>query len=91
MYRKVINTGSINKTDKLVKHNIADVETIWCDISHSFLCANDIWYSIPRAYYAGNEHNIHTSANKTTITFYVGSAAAFTDSYITVLYTKTTD
>lgn len=93
IYTKTINTGNLNPSSfKNVAHNISNIGSyIVIDQSNSYainsegVCAN-----IPRPGHISQD-NIGIYVGPTNIVINTSSAVQFSDSYVTLKYTKTTD
>jgi len=90
LYRKVINFGGLpNNTYKSVAHNISDISKIIRATGYSYATSGS-FVNIP--YSASGTNSIELVANVTDITIYTHTnQTAFSECYIVVEYTKTTD
>lgn len=92
IYKKTIHVGSTSPGTKTISHGISNADTIWIDISNSFLIAqNGSTYLIPRVVGAEGkaEQQVACRIDKSNLYIDSGDDATFSDCYVTVNYTKT--
>lgn len=93
LYQKTISFGALpNSTSKSVAHGISDLDKI---VSFSALAKRPEPFNIiplPSSHYQSTSAQQEISFNATNITIRNGNnASAYTDVYVTLQYTKTTD
>lgn len=89
IYQKVIDAGSLSSQSKVIAHGITNVDTIWADVSNSFLIApSGITYTNPRVPSANSNQVVTLRVDKTNLYVDVGSDANFSKCYVTLRYTK---
>ena len=91
LYRKVLNFGALpNASEKSVSHNIANLKDI---IKLSAISkSTSVYFPIPLGSSASLSANIYMIATNTDITIGAGSdRSGFTQTYVIIEYTKTTD
>lgn len=93
IYTKTINTGALNPSSaKNVAHNISNIGSyIVVDQSNSYARNNEgICVNIPRPGHVAQD-NVGIFVGSINVVINTSSAAQFSDSYVTLRYTKTTD
>jgi hypothetical protein len=91
IYRKIINFGALpNASEKTVSHNIANLKDI---IKLSAISkSTNVYFHIPLSSSASLSANIYILATNTDITIGAGAdRTIFTQTYVIIEYTKTTD
>jgi hypothetical protein len=93
LYQKTISFGALpNSTSKSVAHGISDLDKI---VDFSALAKRPSPFNIiplPSSHYQSTSAQQEISFNATNITIRNGNnASAYTDVYVTLRYTKTTD
>lgn len=99
IYSKTINipalANSASNTD--YNHNISNVDSIWCDISHSFVKFSDDsvgnFQQVGALPNGGNINSVISiySINTTKFTISIGTDRSSVSAWVTLEYTKTTD
>ena len=86
LYQKTINFGTLpDNTSKTVAHNITNFEKA-VSISGVMIASNGVCETMP----SGENSNFRLQANGTVITVITSTSwASFTESYVTIQYTKT--
>lgn len=92
IYRKVVNCGALpNSTTKEVSHGVSNIDVIMADSSHSYATDGSNFIPLPFV------HPTSASSVKVTVTRTIISIqpaqdrSNFKNSFVTILYTKTTD
>lgn len=91
LYRKVVNFGELpNNTAKAISHNISNIDKIIRLSGYAYRPADDFFIPIPQGAYNNTACSIFSNSTKITITTYT-DRSLFTECYIVIEYTKTTD
>lgn len=90
IYRKTIDCGALpNATNKTVNHNIANIDKVINQKGWSY--NGDSFFPLPYVFINAS-YQIKLFATKTQIQIETGSdRSGFTETYVTLEYTKTTD
>lgn len=92
IYKKTVNTGALNSTDKVTNHGISGIKQVIKMEGFAIgtsPSAGTIYVSLPRAH-KDNEHDgISFEAFGNNVKVAVGTNNVFYDSYVTIYYTKT--
>lgn len=92
LYSRTINTGAISSANKTLAHGISNVDHIHIDTANSYLTGGTPMASYPFPRIHSNFNGmVWGQVDPTNIYIQAGSNANFSNSYITLLYTKTTD
>lgn len=91
LYRKVVNFGELpNNTAKEISHNISNIDKIIRLSGYAYRPADGFFIPIPQGAYNNTACSIFSNSTKITITTYT-DRSLFTECYIVIEYTKTTD
>lgn len=90
LYRKVIDFGALpNNTDKAVKHNISDLDTI-VNLSGIAIKTDNTIFTLPYAANGAASISLYANNSNVDVITYT-DRSNITKCYITLEYTKTTD
>lgn len=92
IYKKTVNTGALNSTDKVTNHGISGIKQVIK--MEGFAIATSpskgtIYVSLPRANKDQDHDGISFEAFGNNVKVAVGTNNVFYDSYVTIYYTKT--
>lgn len=92
IYKKTVNTGALNSTDKVTNHGISGIKQVIK--MEGFAIATSpskgtIYVSLPRAHKDQDHDGISFEAFGNNVKVAVGTNNVFYDSYVTIYYTKT--
>lgn len=92
IYKKTVNTGALNSTDKVTNHGISGIKQVIK--MEGFAIATSpsngtIYVSLPRAHRDNDHDGISFEAFGNNVKVAVGTNNVFYDSYVTIYYTKT--
>lgn len=93
IYRKIIDFGALpNTSEKQVLHNITNLKMVVSMVGTSKNPNLNVIFNIPLSSTSSLSSNIYMFATATGITIGTGSdRTAFTETYVAIEYTKTTD
>jgi hypothetical protein len=91
IYKKTVDTGGLpNATSKNVAHNISNIE--WVVNSEGQAYSGTTWVSLNRKGAYDDASSVRLAVTHTQIGIAtLGDMSQYTQSYVTILYTKTTD
>lgn len=92
IYKKTVNTGALNSTDKVTNHGISGIKQVIKMEGFAIATspsAGTIYVSLPRAHKDNDHDGISFEAFGNNVKVAVGTNNVFYDSYVTIYYTKT--
>lgn len=92
IYKKTVNTGALNSTDKITNHGISGIKQVIKMEGFAIATspsAGTIYVSLPRAHKDHDHDGISFEAFGNNVKVAVGTNNVFYDSYVTIYYTKT--
>lgn len=92
IYKKTVNTGALNSTDKVTNHGISGIKQVIKMEGFAIATspsAGTIYVSLPRAHKDKDHDGISFEAFGNNVKVAVGTNNVFYDSYVTIYYTKT--
>lgn len=91
LYRKVVDTGSISGTTKIVNHGISNIGNVVNLHGIAYNSSLGVSVPLPRVYTPTIADQVGLQCGNTKITIEAGANASFSSSFVIVEYTKTTD
>lgn len=92
IYMKVFHTGALSAGQEVnVNHNISvgSFVNIESSLSFAYLASGNVFVNLPRSARNGNDAiEMRCTGTNGKITIVTGASAAFSDSYVTLIYTK---
>lgn len=92
IYKKTVNTGALNSTDKVTNHGIRGIKQVIKMEGLAIATATSmgtVYVSLPRAHRDDDHDGIGLEVYGNNVKVAVGTNNVFYDSYVTIYYTKT--
>lgn len=92
IYKKTVNTGALNSTNKQTKHGISGIKHVIKMEGFAIATTTSmgtVYVSLPRAHRDNDHDGIGLEVYGNVVKVSVGTNNVFYDSYVTIYYTKT--
>lgn len=92
IYKKTVNTGALNSTNKQTKHGISGIKQIIKMEGFAIATTSSmgtVYVSLPHAHRDNDHDGIGLEVYDNVVNVLVGQNNVFYDSYVTIYYTKT--